>query len=643
MMAAIRHRGPDSEGQVVRGAAGLGHRRLSIIDLSPAGHQPMRSGDHRYWIAFNGEIYNYADLKRELEGEGEPFCSSSDTEVLLRLYERMGVACLEKLEGMFAFAVWDDAHKTLFLARDRIGIKPLYYYLDDRWIVFASEIKAILQCPDVPREVNPGSLVTYFTFGHSFAPDTIFTGIHKLLPGHFMICSSAGTTVTRYWDIEEAPAHHDCEEEAAAKTRGLLERAVASHMVSDVPVGAFLSGGIDSSAVVAMMSRHSRLPVKTFSVGFDVGGHYNELEDARLIARRFRTEHHEKIVTGLDAEKLIERLVYHYDEPFADAANLPTFIISEFARQHVKVVLSGEGSDEIFGGYRRYYAQRDSRYFQLLPGLLRDRLCGVIAGKMRRFRRFHKALEMMRIPDEALRYAFWVAVFTEDAKAELFDRTLNIAREGFDAFRPYRQRYNRFTHWDVINRSLYTDLKGWLPDTYLEKLDKAAMAVGLEGRVPFLDHRLVEYAFRLPGRWKVKGHTTKYLLKKCLKGVLPESTIYKSKHGFAVPLDEWFRGRLKGFAAEVLLARDAKRPAYFRMKTIEKMMRQHVAGERDLGIQLWTLLNFELWHRRFMSQEYDAPLPPGEYRVAAAAGVAPHESAQRERATPKPLAGSATH
>jgi len=612
MMVTIRHRGPDSAGHFVRGPVGLGHLRLSIIDLSEAGSQPMSASNGAFWIVFNGEIYNYAELKRELEQRGESFRSTSDTEVLLRLYERMGPACLEKLEGMFAFAIWDDSAQELFLARDRIGIKPLYYYLDDQRIVFGSEIKAILACPEVPRAVNPAGLVNYITFGHSIAPDTIYKGIKKLLPGHYLQCTTQSARISKYWDIQESAASPVSEADAIQQIRLHLQTAVTSHMVSDVSVGAFLSGGIDSSAVVAFMSRASSQPVKTFAMGFDIGGYYNELEDARLIARRFATDHHEKIITNVDVESLIQRLVYHYDEPFFDAANLPTLIMSEFARQHVKVVLSGEGGDEIFGGYRRYYAQLASRYLHFLAPCAHLLGGDNVVPRTPRFRRLRKAVEVMSIGDEALRYGNWLATFTEDAKAELLEPSVRSMTDHFDAYDSYRLYYNRFPRFDTVNRMLYTDLKAWLPDTYLEKIDKATMAVSLEGRVPFLDHRLVEYAFRLPGRWKVRGKTTKYLLKKALEGVLPASTLHKPKHGFAVPVDEWFRGRLKNFASDVLLDHSAQRSGYFNLSAVEKLLREHTSGKRNFGIHIWALMNFELWHRRFMRQDEQTRLTPAQ-------------------------------
>jgi asparagine synthase (glutamine-hydrolysing) len=603
MNSAIGHRGPDSAGVHVDGPIGLGHRRLSIIDLSAAGRQPMYNDDGSMCIVFNGEIYNFEELEKELACPGVRFRSRSDTEVLLRLYERHGAACLEKLRGMFAFAVWDSRRGELFLARDRIGIKPLYYYQDDDTFLFASEMKAILQSGDVPRELNHNGLLTYFTFGHSVAPDTILLGVKKLLPGHFMVRTATESRITKYWDIDGIEQRRGVdEEEATTEVRRLLEDAVRSHMVSDVPVGAFLSGGIDSSAAVAFMTRHSSAPIKTFAVGFDVGGYYNELDDARRIAHRFETNHHEMIVRELDLVELLNRLVRQYDEPFADAANLPTLIISEFARQHVKVVLSGEGGDEVFGGYRRYYAELVSRYYRVIPALLRDRVIRKLVRPTPRFRRLHKAVETMGITEPDVRYGHWLCTFTSEAKAELFSTSVQEQLDGFDHFWHYRDYYNRNPRWDTLNRILYTDLKTWLPDTYLEKLDKATMAVSLEGRVPFLDHHLVEYAFSLHGELKLRGRTTKWILKEALKGVLPDSTLYKPKHGFAVPLDEWFRGGLKSFVSESLLDGSIRSSGLFDMRYIERIIRCHMARQQNLGIHLWTLLNFKLWYGQTMEQ-----------------------------------------
>jgi len=602
MMAAIQHRGPDGSGLYLRGPVGLGHLRLSIIDLSESGHQPMASSDGYKWVTFNGEIYNFRELRTELERDGEVFRSNSDTEVLLRLYERRGADCLSQLKGMFAFAIWDETKQELFLARDRFGIKPLYYYQDANRFVFASEIKAILQDKTIPREIDAKALITYFTFVHGFAPRTIYQDIHKLLPGHYMRCTARGVTIRKYWDLDgieqlRTVKEADCFE--IIQTR--LEEAVNSHMVSDVPIGAFLSGGIDSSAIVAYMAKASRRPVKTFSIGFDVGGQFNELQEARLVAGKFQTEHHEKVVSDVDVEELIHKLVYHYDEPFADAANLPTYVVSEFAREHVTVVLSGEGGDEVFGGYRRYRAHINSETLRAIPEFIRFGLAKQLIPVRSSTRRILKIIDTLQVGEEAKRYGSWVNIFNDDARSQLFSPFIRDLLDEFDGYDVFRDYIHRQPKWDTTNRMMYADLKGWMPDTYLEKIDKAAMAVSLEGRVPFLDHQLVEYAYSLPGNLKIHGATTKYALKKALEPVLPRSTLYRPKHGFTVPLDAWFRGKLSKFVADVLFDTAPRYTEYLNRNFIQKLYDEHIQGRRNWGTQLWAILNFELWHRTFLS------------------------------------------
>jgi len=605
MMAAIRHRGPDGSGMYLRGPVGLGHLRLSIIDTSELGQQPMATSDGKLWITFNGEIYNFRELRTRLEQQGEVFRSNSDTEVLIRLYERNGVDCLRDLNGMFAFAIWDENKQELFIARDRFGIKPLYYFQDIKQLVFASEIKAILEDESVPREINERALITYFTFLHGFAPDTIYRGIHKLLPGHYMRCSMKGATIVKYWDLDgieqrgtvDSPGHVE-------EVRDLLQRAVTSHMVSDVPIGAFLSGGIDSSAIVAYMATASARPIKTFSIGFDVGGQFNELKEARLIADKFQTEHHEKIVSSINVEELIHKLVYHYDEPFADAANLPTYILSEFAREKVTVVLSGEGGDEVFGGYRRYRAHIASELLRTIPEFLRFNLVKRLIPNHSSTRRLLKIVDTLQVVEEAKRYGSWVNIFNDDTRRQLFSPTVRDLLNEFDGYDVFRDYMCRQPQWDLPNRIMYTDLKGWMPDTYLEKIDKAAMAVSLEGRVPFLDHRLVEYAYSLPGKLKVRRSTTKYVLKKALEPVLPHSTLYRPKHGFTVPLDAWFRGTLSRFVADVLFDHNPRYSDYLDRRFVHKLYIEHTDGRRNWGTQLWAILNFELWHRTFLGASH---------------------------------------
>jgi asparagine synthase (glutamine-hydrolysing) len=602
-MNAIRHRGPDDEGLYINGPIGLGHLRLSIIDLSQGGHQPMSSADGTKWIVFNGEIYNYRELRQQLERDGETFRSTSDTEVLLRLYERKGAACLDLLEGMFAFAIWDETERELFLARDRLGIKPLYFFQDSRRIMFASEIKAILQDETVPRAIDQNALITYFTFGHSFAPQTMYQGIQKLLPGHYMRCTSTNSSTHKYWDIDRVEQHSSVDSEMCyEEIRHRLEQAVESHMVSDVPVGAFLSGGIDSSAIVAYMAKSSSRQLKTFTIGFDEGGQFNELKEARLIAQKYGTEHHEKTVSQIDVENLIQKLVYHYDEPFSDAANLPTYIMSQYASEHVKVVLSGEGGDEVFGGYRRYQAHIMSDKLRRIPAVLRYDVASKLIPVHARTRELRKIIETLQINETGKRYGTWVNLFSDEARMQLLMPAAKQALQEFDGYDVFRQYMERPRNWDTTNRIMYTDLKSWLPDTYLEKIDKAAMAVGLEGRVPFLDHRLVAYAYSLPGRMKVRGLVTKYALKKSLEPVLPHSTLYRPKHGFSVPLNPWFRGSLRKFVADVLFDSSPRYADCLDRKFVSKLYNEHLRGERDWGNQLWAILNFELWHRTFMSR-----------------------------------------
>jgi asparagine synthase (glutamine-hydrolysing) len=611
MMSALRHRGPDGHGAYIQGDIALGHLRLSIIDISESGRQPMISADGSKRIIFNGEIYNYRQLRKELERDGASFRSTSDTEVLLCLYEMKGVDCLEHLEGMFAFAIWDQTKRTLFIARDRLGIKPLYYYKDARRLVFASEIKSILQDDAVPRVIDERALISYFTFGHGFAPQTVYRGIEKLLPGHYMQCTSRGIQIHKYWDVDKVEQRtHISESECSEEIRTKLEHAVTSNMVSDVPVGAFLSGGIDSSAIVAYMTRASSRPLKTFSIGFDVGGEFNELAEAELIAKKFSTEHYHRIVAGQDVENLIQKLVYHYDEPFADAANLPTYIVSALAREHVTVVLSGEGADEIFGGYRRYRAHAASNRLHRIPAMIRFQMARKLVPRHSTTRRVHKIIETLQVAEEAKRYGSWLNFFSDDDRISLVKPEVLEAAGQFDGYDIFREYIHRQPKWDIINRIMYTDLKAWLPDTYLEKIDKAAMAVSLEGRVPFLDHKLVEYAYSLPGRLKVRGRVTKYALKKALEPVLPHSTLYRPKHGFSVPLDAWFRGELKHFASDVLFDSAPKYVDYLNPGFVRELYDAHIRHERDFGAQLWGILNFELWHHTFLEPATVLPAHP---------------------------------
>ena len=600
MSREIVHRGPDDQGVETIGPCGLGFRRLSILDLSSAGHQPMRSHDGRFTIVFNGEIYNFKQLRDDLTAQGASFRSNSDTEVLLHLFEREGVAMLERLRGMFAFAIWDVQEQSLLIARDRVGIKPLYFLrVPGERLYFASEIKAIIADPRVRRAVEPRALMQYLCFGHSSAPLTMFQGIQKLPAGHLLQIKHGVGEPRRYWDVLDAVSTTDVRGPTEVIRDGLRD-AVRSHMVSDVPVGAFLSGGVDSSAIVALMTEVAS-PVQTFSVGFDVDA-YNELGDAELIAQKFGAEHHQLIVSYADATAEIEKLVYHYDEPFADPAGLPTFLVSRFARSHVKVVMSGEGSDELFGGYRRYVLESLASSIQRLPPNVR-RLGQHLLEPWSDRRAVRRLSAFLDESPEATRYGQFLAQMDWSLIPRLLLPDVLDAAADYDPLWKYKESFSRAKGLDHVNRLLYTDFNTWMVDTYLEKVDKASMAAGLEARVPFLDHKLAEAAFRIPGGDKIRGFITKQPLKRALVGTLPLRTLVKPKHGFTVPIDEWFRGSLQPFVRDTLLAPDAQAASWLDRRVIAEICEEHFSRTRSNGTAIWIMLNFELWLRRFLSDQ----------------------------------------
>jgi asparagine synthase (glutamine-hydrolysing) len=606
----LSHRGPDERGTAPLGNVFLGMRRLSIIDLS-GGRQPIWNEDQTCCIVYNGELYNFHDLKPELESRGHLFRTRSDTEVVLHAYEEWGPDCLRRFNGMFAFAIWNQRANCLFLARDRIGEKPLYYYQDSDRLIFASEIKAILADPVVPRRLNPRGLANFLCFGHAVAPETIYQGIYKLLPGHYLIARDAQVCTSRYWEVGDEPQLSVgsilTEAEYAERILSLLDDSVRRRMVADVPVGAFLSGGVDSSAIAALMNRHASGPVRTFSLGFNIGGaYYNELSGAHVVAKHLGTEHYELHAEHVDLIQTLRGLVYHYDEPFADAAAFPLYLLSRFARDHVKVVLSGDGGDELFGGYRRYALDRFASFYQRLPVALTEKLIPALAGNLPRLRRTKRFFHTLCLVDPARRYASWLSVFTPEMQADLLGADLRAAIACHDPARPYHRYYhalNRNTASDHLNRLMYVDLKTLLVDGYMEKVDKATMACSLEARVPLLDHRLVELAFQIPGRFKISGGSLKRILKLAVRDLLPVSVLRKPKHGFAVPLDPWFRSELKDFSFEVLLDGRTRRRGYFNTDYIERLWREHVGGRHVWTDHLWALLNFELWHRVYLDRE----------------------------------------
>lgn len=589
MAEKMHHRGPDDSGIFLDGQVGLVHARLSIIDLSEAGHQPMADQEGLFHIVFNGEIYNFQEIKKELELLGHCFVSKTDTEVILHSYKEWGALCLEKLNGMFAFAIFDKQKQEIFLARDRMGEKPLYYYLDEERFEFASEIKVILEDKSIKREIDPQGMVNYLTFGHSIAPTTMFAGIKKLLPGHYAVFKNGQLLTREYWALSKIGGGEDKGREYYKnQIKTLFEESVKGRLVSDVPLGVFLSGGLDSSAVVAMMAKLGARPIKTFSVGFNIPGQeFNELTDAKVVADYFKTDHHEILLEETDLIDTLSKLVYHFDEPFGDAANFPVFYMSQFAKQYVSVALTGDGGDEIFGGYRRYAAEKN-RFF-LLP------LSWLFSGKLPGSRKIKKLVDALPIKDSLLRHTRWISFFSPTMLQQLL-----LAPNYADPLKMYKEYFSGNSFASQAEAMMYLDQKILLPDAYLEKVDKASMAVGLETRPPLLDYHLVELANTIPLKYKIKGLDGKAIFKEAMADLLPPQVLQKKKHGFAVPTNRWFRGKLKDYLTEVLFDPKTKSRGYFNYQYIEKLYQSYQEEGQPLDSQLWLLLNFELWHRQYI-------------------------------------------
>jgi asparagine synthase (glutamine-hydrolysing) len=602
MNAVLAHRGPDDAGVYCAGSIGLAHRRLSIIDLSPAGHQPMANEDESIRIVFNGEIYNFPELRPNLAARGHRFRSNTDTEVILHLYEEHGTECLRFLRGMFAFAIWDGPRRQLFLARDRLGKKPLCYQQDADAFRFASEAKAILQDPDVQASPDPAGVSQYLTFGYVPSPGSAFRGFRRLPPAHYLTCRDGRVEVVRYWRLRRDQKHERPEEDWCREIVTRLEEAVRLRMISDVPLGAFLSGGIDSSAVVAMMSRISSGPVKTFSIGFEEP-EYDELQHARVVAQRFGTEHHELVVRP-DAVAILPKLAWHYDEPFGDSSAVPTYYVAGMTRRYVTVALNGDAGDENFGGYDRYVANLLAAGFDRWPGsaaarriihqgLRRWRPTGRRTSLLYRGRRF---LEGLVEPPER-RYARWFCHFYGDRRRELLTPEFQSAAGDRDELAVMLDLYRATDARDFGEATLGVDAALYLPDDLLVKVDIASMAHALEARSPFLDHELMEFAATMPFDLKIRGRVKKYILKRALGNLLPQTILHRPKMGFGVPIDRWLRGELRELLADTLLSPRALGRGYFTAAVVRRMVDEHVRGRASWHYLLWTLLMLELWHR----------------------------------------------
>ena len=610
MCDALVHRGPDDDGIFVKDNVGIGMRRLSIIDLV-TGNQPISNEDDTIRVVFNGEIYNYLDLRQALRKKGHRFSTNSDTEVIVHAYEEYGEDCPAMFNGMFAFAIWDDRRKRLFVARDRIGIKPLYYYKDDKRVVFGSEPKAILQTPDVPREIDPLALDNFLTFEYIPAPLSIFRDIKKLYPAHTLSLHNGAISTKRYWHL---PVKHCAvsKDEICNLIRDYLQDAVKIRLISDVPLGVFLSGGLDSSTLVAMMSRATDQPVKTFSIGFE-DSTYNELNYARVVAKQFQTEHHEFVIKP-DAVALTEKLIGYLDEPFGDFSIFPTFLVSQMARDYVTVVLSGDGGDELFAGYDTYIANRTATHFEKLPLFIRKKIVAPVMrsipptskkkGIVNKAKRF---VEGAMLPPD-LEHVRWMIFLSSLEKNRLYTEEFSKRLQKEDAYAFIRHYFDKARSFDLLNRQMFVDIHSYLVDNILVKVDRMSMATSLEARVPFLDHRFVEFAANIPGKLKLKGYRTKHILKQAMSGILPPEILARGKEGFSIPIKNWLKKELNPMMMDVLSPQRIKQEGYFCSEYIERLKNEHVNGIENHSHRLWALMIFEIWQDKYLKQ-----LTPGNF------------------------------
>jgi asparagine synthase (glutamine-hydrolysing) len=617
MCGVIRHRGPDDEGIHVEPGVALGMRRLSIIDLS-TGNQPIHNEDQTVWVVFNGEIYNYRELRAELEAAGHRFYTSSDTETIVHAYEAWGEAAFERLRGMFGIGLWDRSRRLLLLARDRAGIKPLHYAEANGRLYFGSELKSLIAAGAVQGDIDLEALDHYLTFLYTPRDRSIFKGVRKLPPGHYLRWRDARAETIPFWRLGAQETFTGTTEEAARELRSVLSSAVRSHMISDVPLGAFLSGGVDSSLVVGLMAEASGRPVKTFSIGFD-DPQYDELEHARTVAQHFGTDHHEFVVRP-DGLAILDRLIEHFDEPFADSSAIPTWYVSEIARRHVTVVLSGDGGDELFGGYDRYLPHRRVAQFDRLNVPGSHALAGAVwpllpHGTLGRNFLRHVSLT----PNE--RYVDSMLFFRADERAALYSPDLRAALAPAGAERVLARHFDRFAALPLHSRMMRFDFETYLPEDVLTKVDRMSMAHSIESRVPLLDNEVIEFASLLPSTMKIHDGRRKHVLKEAVRDLLPDSIVNRRKQGFGVPLGVWFRGGLTSIFADVLGSRRARQRGYFEPAFVDRLVREHLNGTRDHTLRLWQLVVLELWHRAYA----DAPAAPA-YAEAPAAAMRRHRA-----------------
>lgn len=609
MVNITRHRGPDDQGYHIDHNIGLGMSRLAIIDLSQDAHQPMSNEDGRFWIVYNGEVYNCDEIRHDLEEQGHKYRSKSDTESVLHLYEEYGKDCLKKLMGMFAFAIWDSLKRNLFLAVDRVGIKPLYYTRANGSFIFGSELKAILMHPDVKREINPFALDEYISLGCISAPQTIFKNIHRLAPGHFLTFENGEVSINPYWDIRFMPDHSRSETEWIDTFREILIESVRMRLMSDVPLGVLLSGGMDSSSIVAFMNEVSSTPVKTFTIGFktselDFKG-YDERSDARILSRHFGTEHHELVVEPRLTQNLPD-IVWHFDEPFANATAIPTYYLAEMTKRHVTVALCGVGGDEVFGGYPRYPTARWLPWYFRLPKILRNRFLPVAANRLpegsseyllsNRIKKFFNGLGST--PQST--YKTWMSI--SNGRFNLYSPAMKECLAKSPETSPLEHAFENIGDWEFINQVFFVDLKTYLPNNLLTYMDRMSMAHSLEVRVPFCDHKIIELAALLPPELKCKGMTLKYLLKEVMHHFLPLEIMRKRKQGFSVPIAHWLRHELRELAEWVFSSNRLRQRGYFDPGAVNSLWQVHLSGKANHASVLWAIIVFDLWCTLYLDQ-----------------------------------------
>lgn len=606
MADAIRHRGPDDEGFYISGQIGLGFRRLSIIDLS-GGHQPLSNEDGTVWIVFNGEIYNYRILRQELISKGHIFKTKSDTEVIVHLYEEYGTECVQKLRGMFAFALWDGIGKTLFLARDRVGIKPLYYYLNRHFLSFGSEIKAIISDPAVEREVDPAMIDRFLTYFYVPGKQTPLRNLFKLEPGHALVVRDGRCKTWRYWDLEfTSETNHHSSRELEHQLVELLDETVQLHMISDVPIGFLLSGGIDSTAMLSFAARKTDEPISTYTIGFSSDDVVDERPFARLAAKRFGAKHYEMSISPEEFATFLPNYVWHMEEPVCQPPAVALYYVSKLASQHVKVLISGEGGDEAFAGYENY---RNLFWFEQIKSILGPLRRPVgwgmsLLGQMFRSRVLAKYGPRMNVGFEQYylsRTSSPFGFFTRES-ANLYSAEMAHNVDNGHSVSVTQQYLARAADYSLINKMLYVDTNTWLPDELLIKADKMTMANSVELRVPLLDHKVLEFAARLPRNQKVRGWTMKYLLKKALRGHVPDEILFRRKAGFPVPYESWLRNNLREWVSGVLLDRKTLSRGYFKENAIEEIIRRNLNAPQ-YSKEIFSLVVLELWHRSFVDRE----------------------------------------